>query len=80
MFYDSAKKTRTSYNYSTVKAVRDAQADVANTIVTSAAHDPNGDGRIDQWNITVSVAKPTKSSRLEQANLISAFDYRCHKD
>lgn len=37
--------------------------------------DRDKDGRVDQWNITMTIKKPQNGYRLEQANVIVAFDY-----
>ena len=37
--------------------------------------DRDNDGVMDQWNITMRVRKPQANFKLEQANVILAFDY-----
>lgn len=37
--------------------------------------DRDQDGVVDQWNITMTVKKPSVDMKLEQANVILAFDY-----
>lgn len=38
--------------------------------------DKDNDGIYDQWNITMRVRKPQADFKLEQANVILAFDYQ----
>lgn len=38
--------------------------------------DTDKDGKIDQWNITMSVRKPELDYKLEDVNVIVAFDFK----
>lgn len=42
--------------------------------------DKNGDGIIDQYNMTIRVRKPIEQMALTQSNLILAFDYELTQD
>ena len=66
-----------TYEYSTLKPVRDqAQNLLAPPSVESVGVDRDNDGVMDQWNITMRVKKPHASFKLQQANMIAAFDYQ----
>lgn len=58
LFIDPATNKIEAQHYSTVKPIRDNLETVNNAIVTSAPVDVDRDGRVDQWDITVSIAKP----------------------
>ena len=38
--------------------------------------DTDRDGIVDQYNVTMRIKKPVKTLKMEQANIILAFDYQ----
>ena len=66
-----------TYEYSTLKPVNDrGQNILAPPAVQSVGVDTDKDGNIDQWNITMSIRKPELYYKLEDVNIIVAFDYK----
>lgn len=77
LFFEEATKNFYSYEYSTAKPVRDqAENLLAPPSIESVGVDRDKDGVYDQWNITMRIRKPQLDYKLDQANVILAFDYR----
>lgn len=77
LFVDDVTNNLQTFEYSTVAGVNaQAQNMLSPPAVESAGVDLDKDGRIDQWNITMKIKKPQSNFKLEQANLIVAFDYQ----
>ena len=65
LFINDNDNTAHTYEYSTVKPVRDqAQNLLAPPAVQSTGVDRDQDGQIDQWNITLQVRKPDSQFKL----------------
>ena len=63
---DPNSMTQHTYEYSTVKSVRDqAQNLLPPPAIESTGVDLDKDGRVDQWNITMRVKKPESQFKLK---------------
>ena len=65
LFVDEATDALHTYEYSTLKSVRDqAQNILSPPAVESVGVDRDNDGAMDQWNITMRIKKPSPTFKL----------------